>query len=101
MHPPYVLLGLLALAAMVMAARRPTDFRERVATPEERHSILLSLQSLGWPAAEVDKCIARESGWKASAVNAATQAAGLIQLMPARLVELGFMPNADKRARAL
>lgn len=97
----YVLLGLLALAAIVMAARRPTDVRDRVATPEEQRSIVLSLQSLGWPPGEVVKVIARESGWRASAINPTTQAVGLIQFMPATLVKLGFMPQADKRARAV
>ena len=102
MHPLVPLLVLLVLAAGVMGARKASGSTATLmpASPEERKAVLFALQRLNWPAAEVNKAITRESGWKPGAMNPTSHAVGLIQFMPFILAKLGFRPDLPAFARA-
>jgi hypothetical protein len=106
MNPLWILGGLLAIAVLAAVREVPAGVRHpftgrRIATPEEKRAILHELQQLGWPAAEVDRVIQLESGWESTARNTQSGASGLLQLLPSRLAEMGFMPDATPFASSI
>lgn len=71
-------------------------------TPEQRARVIGTIALLGWPKAEIEKVIRIESGWKTSALNPVSYAAGLIQLMPFWLTAYKFRPDLPTgKARAI
>lgn len=72
----------LLLALLLLLPRTPRKRKRAVVSAEDKAVVLDEFERRGWPRAEADSVIARESGWDTRSLNPKTQAAGLIQMMP-------------------
>lgn len=102
--------ALLLLAAVLLLRRKmqstpstPPGVVTSNVTPEDRDAVVAAIAERGWPSEEVRAVIRIESAWRTDARNRATDASGLIQLMPAWFASHGFrtdLATGKERAAA-